>query len=106
MLIIHDPSPILKSFMDPRDQPVFPAPVAVLPPEHLFMETQDRLRWRQERAAILVDLWQRDRRGFDLLAGECIWEDPQVAALLPADAAAAAIRLVSQAAIRLHRQAR
>lgn len=112
MLIVHDPTPLLKTFMEhqpahefAQDQPL-PLPDR---PAHLFEGGSSavlaRNAQRRERAAVLKTWWASgDKRTFSLFAGEALWDDPALAELLPADAAAYALTLVSQAAIRLHRQ--
>lgn len=103
MLIINDPSPLLKPFMDhdPRDPYVLSREPEPETPESLVRAIQDQ---RKARADWLVDLWQRDRTGFTLFAGEFIWEDPAISELLPYDAAMHAVTLVNEAAMRLYRQ--
>ena len=103
MLIITDPSPLLKPFMehDPRDPYVLAPEPAPEDPYSLVRAIQET---RKEQVAFLVDLWQRDRRGFDLFAGELIWNDTAIAGMLPKDAAHHALTLVNAAAMRLYRQ--
>jgi hypothetical protein len=56
----------------------------------------DRARAYQRAVRVnwLVDMWQRDRVGFDLFAAEFIQDDRFIAFLLPKDAAARAEELV------------
>ena len=51
---------------------------------------------RAERVNWLVDMWQRDRVGFDLFAADFIREDPSLKVLLPKDAAARAEELLQR----------
>ena len=90
---------------DPREQPVLSPTPAPAPPAHLFGEPPALLQQRRERAQLLADFWEAgDVRGFSLFAGEFIWQDPAIATLLPDEARPTALKLVSQAAIRLYRQ--
>ncbi len=55
-----------------------------------------RAAQRAERVNWLVDMWQRDRVGFDLFAAEFIHEDPFLKVLLPADAVERAEALLAR----------
>lgn len=98
--------PVLR---DPREQPVLPERLGPPPPAHLFgggssavMALNDR---RRELASILTKWWNEgDVRGFSLFAPEAMWFDPDLALLLPPDAAQHALTLVNEAAIRAERQ--
>ena len=68
---------------------------------HVLPESYPKTQWRLDRAYFLINLWDHDRRGFDLWAGDYAWEDPDIVHLLPSDAAGRAVRLASRAAIAL-----